>query len=678
MTDQPNPAAPPPGPDPEAADEPTSAQPTSAQPTPAPDSTAAASSTHASSSNPSDAGAATTTPVTPAAPWIAPSPEWTASPSTSDPAGSAWIEPIMPAVEPAEGSAPAEAVTREPGAAGAAARSRRPGLRWVIALGGVAVIIIAAVALFALAGGRPTPSIAVGYMPNDTIIYGEYRLDLPGDQRQKLAAYLANYPGFKDQAAIEPKLNEAFDRIVGLASNQSQTFTTDIQPWFGGQIAFGMGVPDMTSLTGSADATSMDTFNSGTFVITITDPAKAKAWVQKLIGANATTSEYGGASLYTKGSYAAGVTDKVLIIGNDASVKAAIDSKGQGTLANDADFKTAFGSVSRDYVGFSYTAYRGYMTAVVNMAGPAAGLDRTTIDDQLLALVPAWSSNVIRFENDSVVSESAFPSVDIGYEAKNRASTLAGHVPPSTLFYAESHDIGAAAKAFLDKLRAIPELSQAFSQIDASAGLIGGVDGLIGWWGDTALAIGPTADGSVGGGLLIAPTDAAAAKKLFETIRSFVILGGGQAGVTLRDEKHGDATVTIVDLSAAMAQSGGLPPGVKAEIAWTVTDDVVAIGYPAAYVNAILDAGPGPSLADDDRFKSLLARVGAENLGETFVDIQGIRTLVEPLVKPLVPEKDWAFYEKEIQPYVSHLDALISSSRADGNINRLPMAFTAK
>jgi hypothetical protein len=515
-------------------------------------------------------------------------------------------------------------------------------------------------------------------MPNDTIIYGEYRLDLPGDQRQKLAAYLANYPGFKDQAAIEPKLNEAFDRIVGLASHQSQTFTTDIQPWFGGQIAIGMGVPSMASLTGSADPTSMDAFNSGTFVITITDPAKAKAWVQKLIGANVTTSEYGGASLYTKGSYTAGVTDKVLIIGSDASVKAAVDSKGQGTLANDADFKAAFGSVSRDYVGFAYTAYRSYLTAAVNMAGPAAGLDRTTIDDQLLALVPAWSSNVIRFENDSVVSESAFPSVDIGYEAKNRAGTLAGHVPPSTLFYAESHDIGAAAKAFLDKLRAIPELSPAFSQIDASAGLIGGIDGLIGWWGDTALAIGPTADGSVGGGLLIAPTDAAAAKKMFETIRSFVILGGGQAGVTLRDEKHGDATVTIVDFSAAMAQAGGVPPGVKAEIAWTVTDDLVAIGYPAAYVNAILDAGPGPSLADDDRFKSLLARVGAENLGETFVDIQGIRALAEPLVKPLVPEKDWAFYEKEIQPYVSHLDALISSSRADGNINRLPMAFTAK
>jgi hypothetical protein len=121
-----------------------------------------------------------------------------------------------------------------------------------------------------------------------------------------------------------------------------------------------------------------------------------------------------------------------------------------------------------------------------------------------------------------------------------------------------------------------------------------------------------------------------------------------------------------------------VPPGVKTEIAWTVTDDVVAVGYPAAYVNAVLDAGPGPSLADDERFKSLVARVGADNLGLTFVDIQGIRALVEPLVKPLVPADDWAYYEKEILPYVSHVDAVISSSRADGNVNRLPMAITAK
>jgi hypothetical protein len=120
-----------------------------------------------------------------------------------------------------------------------------------------------------------------------------------------------------------------------------------------------------------------------------------------------------------------------------------------------------------------------------------------------------------------------------------------------------------------------------------------------------------------------------------------------------------------------------VPPGVKAEIAYTVTDDIVVVGYGESFVNAVLDAGPGPSLADDERFKGLLAKVGGENLGLTFVDVQGIIAMVEPFAKDLAPT-EWAGYEKEIKPYVDHVDALISSSRIDGGLNRLPMAFTVK
>ena len=60
------------------------------------------------------------------------------------------------------------------------------------------------------------------------------------------------------------------------------------------------------------------------------------------------------------------------------------------------------------------------------------------------------------------------------------------------------------------------------------------------------------------------------------------------------------------------------------------TKDVVVIGYGQAFVESVLDAGPGPSLADDPRVASLVKRVGEENLGFTFVDIRAIRELFEP------------------------------------------------
>jgi hypothetical protein len=54
-------------------------------------------------------------------------------------------------------------------------------------------------------------------------------------------------------------------------------------------------------------------------------------------------------------------------------------------------------------------------------------------------------------------------------------------------------------------------------------------------------------------------------------------------------------------------------------------------------------------------------------MGVTFVDITAIRKLVEPLVKDLVKPEDWAFYEREITPYLAPLDATVSSAvKKDG------------
>ena len=89
-------------------------------------------------------------------------------------------------------------------------------------------------------------------MPADTVQYVEGRLDLPGDQRQKLGEFLAKaIPGFDDQAQLEPKLEDVLDRLVRSATDGKQTWTANIEPWFGGQLAVGMGVPNAAALGGA-------------------------------------------------------------------------------------------------------------------------------------------------------------------------------------------------------------------------------------------------------------------------------------------------------------------------------------------------------------------------------------------------------------------------------------------
>jgi hypothetical protein len=295
-------------------------------------------------------------------------------------------------------------------------------------------------------------------------------------------------------------------------------------------------------------------------------------------------------------------------------------------------------------------------------------LNSTAVDDELASLVPPWLGSVTRFESDALVTSAAFPSVDIG-AASNKKSTLLGWAPPSTIAYTEVHDVGAALNALLERFRKLPEVSKALQQFDSTTGI--GIDGIFGWWGDAAGVVAEDGSGHLGGGLVIIPTDAAKAKAAADTLRGLLSLGGGQAGIKVTDVQHGDATITIVDFSALMgADAKMLPAGYKPELAFTFTDQVVVVGYGQSFVESVLDAGPGPSLADDARVQSLVKRVGEENVGFTFVDVRRMRELFEKVAQGKATADKWSQYVKEYQPFLLPFDAMAASVRKDGDLNR--------
>src|SRR5689334_612853 len=103
------------------------------------------------------------------------------------------------------------------GSPAAASGSR---VRWMLALGVVALAAIVAVGAIVILGSKPTPP-ALAYIPSDSTVVVELRPDLPGDQVQKLGNLLAHFPGFLDQSTLPAKLDEAFSKLVGQASNGS-------------------------------------------------------------------------------------------------------------------------------------------------------------------------------------------------------------------------------------------------------------------------------------------------------------------------------------------------------------------------------------------------------------------------------------------------------------------------
>ena len=629
------------------------------------------------------------TPEAPGEPMLeAPTEAWTPPTSEMTAAPAAPAAPVA-----ATAAAAAVAVPQPVQPVSASAKPGRGGrLRLVAAAAVVAVVLGATAAVAALLTGSTSQASVLRYAPQDTVVYGELRLDLPGDQRQAASAFLSKFPGFADQAALDTKLDEALDQLIGKATDGKQTFTTDIKPWFDGEVAFAVGPLPKDALSGGASAAADA---RALLLVSVKDQAAASAWFASALseaGATSTTETYAGTQLtiVTPAGDKA-MTAAFAILGGDvavagdvASVKAAVDTKGSQSLASDPNFKAAEKSAKGDYIGFAYVNTKALFSSML-AASDGLGTKVPAIGDSLAALVPEWTSYQIRVESDALVGVATNPHVDRGFgPTTNRVNKVVDHVPSTAIALAAGNDVGATWEGLFTQLGKDASTKDAVDAIDGVAGVFGGVPEALGWIGDAGVVVNQ-AGSDLEGGLVIVPTDPAKATKLFTTLRSFIALGGASAGVTVRDETYGDATITIVsvDLGSLGAMAGGLSGGTtdglklpagKLDLAFAVTDQVVVIGSSPDFVKHVLDTDAGSSLASTDSFKSAAGRVGKDVTGLTFVDIASARTLAEGTM----PADELAKYTKDVKPFLEPFDAFGATTTVGGDLDTITTVITVK
>ena len=588
-----------------------------------------------------------------------------------------------PPYEPTNDAVPASAVVA-PASAPKGSRTR-----WAIALVVVGVVAVATAFAISLFTGRAANATVLGYVPADSIMYGEVRMDLPGDQRAALGQFLSRFPGFADQSAIEGKVDEILDRLVGGATNGDQAFSSDIKPWFGGELAFSVGaLPDPSAVSDPSALVNVRSL----FLVSVKDATAAKTWIDSVVaesGSTTSSESYGAATLTLlsvdggqRAAYAI-VDNKVAVIGDVASVKAAVDTKGAGGFGETADLKTALDSTSGDHVGFAYIALR----PVLEWASRIDGAQMLGLPGGALAdLVPDWGAFALRIEGDGLVFEALGakpPNMDLG---EARASTVADHVPGNAIALSISDDYGAGLLKTLELYRSEPSLKSTFDSVDQAMGFLGGSDAAIGWIGDLAVVVTRTGD-TVEGGVVIAPTDRAAAERLFTSLRTLLALGGSTMGISVRDEAYAGTTITIVDLGdlASLAGQAGLSPDMlgseplptgHVELAYAITDQVVVLGSGPGFVKSVLDTTVATSIGANDRYKTLVARVG-QGAGIGFLDVTGVRELIEShLVDADAGAR--AEYETEIKPFLVPFDALVASSSVKDDIYHSRLIVTVK
>jgi hypothetical protein len=611
------------------------------------------------------------------------------------------LTPASPATPPsgfehevawASGPVPASPVTPP-------AKSPRTGgrVRWAVSLAVVALVIVASAAVAAIITGRSSTAVVLGYVPAGTTAYSEVRLDLPGDQHAAAGAFLSKFPGFADQAALDTKLDEVLDQLVKDATNNEQTYTANIKPWFDGELAFSVG-PLPPAPAASSDAPQFLGSSRALALVSIKDQALAQAWFDAAIaktGAKTTSQAYNGATLTvfepTDGvTFALAMIDgKVAAAGDIASVKAAVDSKGSSGFASEPGPKAALDSVKDDYVGFGYVALRPLLdwSNSLNKARGSAlgGVAMEGISDTILKAVPEWTAYWLRFEKDTLVMEASAPRPESATgPTENRSSTIVEHVPSAALFAATNHDLGKSLKETLDLYKADPASKPVIDQLNQALDLVGGPDAAFGWARDSAIVI-DAASGSPEGGLIVEANDPDAAKKLFTTLRTFIALGGDQVGATVKDETYNGTTITIVSLDTAKlsGMAGGsaaaLPvPTGNVEIAYAATDKVVVIGSGANFVKAVLDTTPSTSLASNESYKTLADRAGT-GTGGAYVDLEGVRGLIEKAaVDGKADAAELKKYETDIKPFLVPFDAMFAAGSIDGDLTRSVIYITVK
>ncbi|HLO35876.1 MAG TPA: DUF3352 domain-containing protein, partial [Candidatus Deferrimicrobium sp.] len=201
---------------------------------------------------------------------------------------------------------------------------------------------------------------------------------------------------------------------------------------------------------------------------------------------------------------------------------------------------------------------------------------------------------------------------------------------------------------------------------------------------DTAIVIN-NAGGTPEGGLIVAPTDKAAADRLLTSLKTFISLGGGQQGIAVREETYAGTTITIVDAGDLAKMTGGgsvdLPPGLTLpsghlEIAIAVTDDVVVIGSSPAFVKHVLDTTSSSSLASTDGYKQLSDRAG-KGTGATYIDVATIREMVEKAMASGDPAS-FAKYQTDVQPFLKPFDAMLLASSVSGDLTKSVFIVTVK
>jgi hypothetical protein len=492
-------------------------------------------------------------------------------------------------------------------------------LRWLAAVLGSLLVLGAVAVVFILANppAQGGTSPLARYAAADVVTYVEARLDLPGDQRDRLVSFMSHFPGFADPATFERKISDTLDQAMR-GSGTGLSWSGDIDPWFGGQVVLFSN--EVEEARGRPPA--------GTVALSVKDAAARDAFLARVTngfdesehrGTTILSGQLGGerVSLAVTG-------DALLLSARLEELHTALDvaAGARDGLTALPRFEQAMAKVHGEHLLTMYLDGEAMLERLREMGGTLPA----DVEEQLLG-VPGTIVGHLRAEAQHMLLElrlqpragQALPNMP-----RNASTNLAAGFAADVVGYGEVRDLGQG-------------ISQMFSQFGDMLGAEGmpvpaEIEQVLGtdlqrffdFLGDAA--VGAEVDGeTVRGGLIALLTDEDVARQRLERVtaalRRAVAFGGADVPLAIDEQTHGGVRLTVLRVRDASAD---LP---FESLSYGVANGRLYLGIDD-FVTAAIDRGSGGGLAGDGRYRAALAAVGESNGGIFYLNIGRVRDLV--------------------------------------------------
>jgi hypothetical protein len=355
-------------------------------------------------------------------------------------------------------------------------------------------------------GGAGAPAAVV---PADALAYVDLTIDRDDPAVTQAFEVARRLPDFPVLAAV------AASRLGGvLGGGHSVNFSTDVSPWLGGHAALAL----LNTATSTAGAL---------IVISVSDQGRARSFLRS-VGATAHGSYRGRALLAAPNGTEVAFAGHDLVVGQDASVRTAIDVAAGATpaLSGSAVYRRAVAGQGGGSVLDAYASTAGVRRVLADQSGllGAAGalLYQPALQGVAISLTPTQKGAAIRIH--SVLAPALLKLGSGGSTSAAFTPTLPALMPATSSLLLDVAD--------LDKVA--PQVLNAGS----AAGLAGGIGPLLGRLGSALKSEGVNVSDLV---------------SIFHREAALAIVGGGKSPTLVIVARTGDQSRTQHELAALEA-----------------------------------------------------------------------------------------------------------------------------